>query len=395
MFDFLFHNKNKEVESYLEIIKANTTKLQLSRFAIEKAAGMIANAIAKSEFVVQREKGRVKDEVYWRLNIQPNDNETGTDFWRTAIRELLTTQECAICFLQGKFYIIDSYQMSDNVMSPAVYTNVTIKCNDDTLQLRRTLTSDEVMHFRTKGSQKKKYLESVVKIYDDTLNAICEMEKMASMPKFSLNKEANFAMRRKKQDGSDVEITEDVYKAELKSLIESDDIAIISQSANLKLEQLKIESKTTIEDIRKMSEIIHAECAMAFDIPKTAFMGEITEKSDATNEFITYAVMPISETINDAMNAKLVGAQAFMAGERIWVDLSRYKHVDLVESAPNLDKLRAIGFNFDEVRQAVGWEELNTEFSQERVITKNYTNELGEQAKDEGGEKNNEGNNEP
>lgn len=33
--------------------------------------------------------------------------------------------------------------------------------------------------------------------------------------------------------------------------------------------------------------------------------------------------------------------------------------------------------NFDEVREMAGWESLNTEFSQQRVITKNYTNDLG------------------
>ena len=57
--------------------------------------------------------------------------------------------------------------------------------------------------------------------------------------------------------------------------------------------------------------------------------------------------------------------------------MSKFKHRDIIESAANLDKLRSIGFNFDEIRTAVGWEELNTDFSQERVITKNYTNDLG------------------
>lgn len=83
------------------------------------------------------------------------------------------------------------------------------------------------------------------------------------------------------------------------------------------------------------------------------------------------------ELISDSLNAKLVGEEAFEKGERIWIDMSRFKHRDLVESAANLDKLRSIGFNFDEIREAIGWEALNTEFSRERVVTKNYTNDLG------------------
>ena len=55
----------------------------------------------------------------------------------------------------------------------------------------------------------------------------------------------------------------------------------------------------------------------------------------------------------------------------------RYKHIDIIQSAASLDKLRSIGFNFDEILKLVGWEPLNTDFSQERVVTKNYTNNLG------------------
>lgn len=63
--------------------------------------------------------------------------------------------------------------------------------------------------------------------------------------------------------------------------------------------------------------------------------------------------------------------------------MSRYKHVDIIESANNLDKLRCIGFNLDEIREMAGWEALNTEFSQKRVITKNYTEDPGDEEKSE------------
>lgn len=140
---------------------------------------------------------------------------------------------------------------------------------------------------------------------------------------------------------------------------------------------LKIESSISSEDIVKIANEIFTECAFAFDIPKAVFLGEITEKADSTNEFITYAVGWIVELLNDSFNAKLVGEKAYLEGERIWVDMSRFKHRDILESAANLDKLRSIGFNFDEIREAIGWEALNTEFSQERVVTKNYTADLG------------------
>ncbi len=57
-------------------------------------------------------------------------------------------------------------------------------------------------------------------------------------------------------------------------------------------------------------------------------MGEITEKADSTNEFITYAVSWVVEVLNDSLNANLVGQNDFLKGEMIWSDMSGYKHVD-------------------------------------------------------------------
>ena len=75
MFDFLFQNKKGELHSYMDTISVDIQKLALSELAIEKAVGMIAKAIAKSEFIVERNHVRTKDDVYWLLNIQPNPNE--------------------------------------------------------------------------------------------------------------------------------------------------------------------------------------------------------------------------------------------------------------------------------------------------------------------------------
>lgn len=55
------------------------------------------------------------------------------------------------------------------------------------------------------------------------------------------------------------------------------------------------------------------------------------------------------------------------------MDLSRFKHRDLIECATGMSTLRSIGFNLDELRESIGWEALNTEFSRSRMVTKNYT----------------------
>ena len=56
---------------------------------------MIAHAIAKSEIVVQGKSERLKNELYWRLNVRPMQMKGFlTDFWIEVIQKLLKESEC-------------------------------------------------------------------------------------------------------------------------------------------------------------------------------------------------------------------------------------------------------------------------------------------------------------
>lgn len=378
MFDFLFQNKKGELQSLSGLISVEVKKMKITKMAIEKAIGMIAHAIAKSEFIVQGKNERLRNELYWSLNVKPNLNETATEFWIEVIQRLIKNSECLICIIGKKFYIADSFQVSNSVMLNQIYSNITITANGGSLKLNNTYTSDEVIHLKAKNKKIRAYMETVMKMHDDVVSAMEAAIKISKTPKFILKIAGAMPVIRTLQaDGTEQTLTIDEFKKNIKNLLESENIEILQASNGLEISQLKIDTAVTSEDVVKIYKEIFEECAFAFDIPKTVFMGEITEKADSTNEFITYAVGWVAEILNDAMNDTLVGKESFLSGEYIWIDLSGFKHRDLVESANYLDKLRSIGFNLDEIRQAIGWEPLNTKFSQERVITKNYTNDLG------------------
>lgn len=378
MFDFLFQNKKGELQSLSDLISVEVKKMKITKMAVEKAIGMVAHAIAKSEFIVQGKNERLRNELYWSLNVKPNPNETATEFWIEVIQRLLKNSECLICISGKKFYIADSFQVNNSVMLNQIYSNITITANGESLQLNNTYTSDEVIHLKAKNKKIRAYMETVMKMHDDVVSAMEAAIKISKTPKFILKiAGAMPVIRTLRADGTEQTLTVDEFKKNIKNLLESENIEILQASNGLEISQLKIDTAVTSEDVVKISKEIFEECAFAFDIPKTVFTGEITEKADSTNEFITYAVGWVAEILNDAINATLVGKESFLSGEYIWIDLSGFKHRDLVESANYLDKLRSIGFSLDEIRQAIGWEPLNTPFSQERVITKNYTNDLG------------------
>ena len=376
MFDFLFQDRNKEIQSLAEIIAVDMEKLNLSKLAIEKAIMMIAKAIAKSDILIQTES-KEKNKKEYRLNVQPNDHECGTVFWTEVVKQLLTEQEALIIPLNSKYYRATSWSHTNEVMLKRNYKDVMLSCGGENLTIFSTFQSDEVIHLRYDNARIRLYLQNVVGQFDKTMDSINAMMQLSSQPRFKLKLGTNaLSFREKQADGTDKVMTKDQYVLKIKKLLTSDTLEVLTEQENASVEQMQINTTVKAEELAKMALQINNEVANAFDIPEAVFNGNITEKSDATNEFITYAVSPVAEVINDTLTAYVVGEDDYCSkNEKVMVWLARFKHVDVVDSAVNLDKLRGIGFHLDEIRGMVGYPLLNTEFSTERALTKNYGGE--------------------
>lgn len=376
MFDFLFQDRNKEIRSLAEIIAVDMEKLNLSKLAIEKAIMMIAKAIAKSDILIQTES-KEKNKKEYRLNVQPNDHECGTVFWTEVVKQLLTEQEALIIPLNDKYYRATSWSHTNEVTLKRTYKDVMLSCGGENFTNSSTFQSDEVIHLRYDNARIRLYLQNVVGQFDKTMDSINAMMQLSSQPRFKLKLGTNaLSFREKQADGTDKVMTKDQYVLKIKKLLTSDALEVLTEQENASVEQLQINTAVKAEELAKMALQINNEVANAFDIPEAVFNGNITEKSDATNEFITYAVSPVAEVINDTLTAYVVGEDDYCSkNEKVMVWLARFKHVDVVDSAVNLDKLRGIGFHLDEIRGMVGYPLLNTEFSTERALTKNYGGE--------------------
>ncbi len=185
--EFIVQGKEERLRNELYwSLNVKVKKMKITKMAIEKAIGMIAHAIAKSEFIVQGKEERLRNELYWSLNVKPNLNETATEFWIEVIQRLLKKSECLICIIGKKFYIADSFQVSNSVMINQIYSNITITANGESLQLNNTYTSDEVIHLKAKNKKIRAYMETVMKMHDDVVSAMEAAIKISKTPKFIL-----------------------------------------------------------------------------------------------------------------------------------------------------------------------------------------------------------------
>ena len=216
----------------------------------------------------------------------------------------------------------------------------------------------------------------MLKLYNDTISAIRQAETISNTPLFKYKINGSRPIYKTlDENGNEITVTSDYVIDKLKKKITDGGLVIIPEGAEANLSYLKIDSNSSVGDMHTMAAEINEQCAKAFDIPLGVFNGQITENSDATNEFITYAVQPIAEIITDSLNAKLVGEADYVNGERAMVWLAKFKHRDVLDNADKIDKLRADGFSLDECRDLAGMWTLDTDFSKSRVITKNYSTE--------------------
>lgn len=371
---FLFEVDENQAAEIVDLLTGEVQRLHASAVAIHKCENMIADAIAKSEIFVYSDGKLVNDLNYYRLNIQPNDNECGTDFWGHVTKRLLRTGECVIAPIDDKFYVASSWQASEDLLKPKRYTNITLCSCDVTFDIRKAFRADQIIHIRYHNYEIRKYLDNLLKEFDKTITAVNSLVSISATPKLKLQLDANVSLADSK---TKQKISADEFADKLLRILKEDQMSIFRLGNGMTLEQLKLDFGTGVGDLEKLLKDVDEAAAKAYNIPITVYNGTVTEKSDADNEFMTYAVEPIAEVINDSLNAKLVGVDDYIEkNERIMVFTGNHKHRDVLDGATNAEKLRGIGFTFDEILKMFGYMPLNTEFSTTRALTKNFSTEL-------------------
>ena len=370
MFDFLFQDRNKEIQSLAEIIAVDMEKLNLSKLAIEKAIMMIAKAIAKSDILIQTES-KEKNKKEYRLNVQPNDHECGTVFWTEVVKQLLTEQEALIIPLNGKYYRATSWSHTNEVTLKRNYKDVMLSCGGENFTTSSIFQSDEVIHLRYDNARIRLYLQNVVGQFDKTMDSINAMMQLSSQPRFKLKLGTNaLSFREKQADGTDKVMTKDQYVLKIKKLLTSDALEVLTEQENASVEQLQINTAVKAEELAKMALQINNEVANAFDIPEAVFNGNITEKSDATNEFITYAVSPVAgdeRVINEASLLMIHNAWTYTSGNA----------EELRKAAEDLDKITQASVNAYMSRVSISEDKVRELMDNESWITADEAVEYG------------------
>lgn len=363
--DFLGNTRNEKGEIIESIIEEKVQEIYYKELAIQTAITLIANAIAKCEIKVYENNKEVKNEIYYKLNIEPNKNECSSQLWHKAIEKMIYEKESIIIDVGDSLHCADSYVVEERPLLGNLYKGVAL----GPIQLNKIFKSDEVIRLQLNNTHIKKLIDGLYEQYGELLAYAAKSYKKSNGTKYKLLLDSV-----KASDENFQKTYREVVQKQLKGFMENDN-AVYPQYKGYDLQYMDTKTSTKdSSDFRNLRKEMFEIVAQAFQIPVSLMLGNITNIQDIVKMFLTFSIDPYANMISEEGSRKLYpGYNSWKKGNYIKVDTSTINHIDILEVAEKIDKLISSGTCcIDDIRVILGLDPLNTEFSQQHFITKNY-----------------------
>ncbi len=357
----------------------NLTGLCIDTFAINVAVNIISGLIAKCDFVTYDRFQPLRGEEAYLWNVQPNINQNSTQFIQEFVQRLLTKNECLIFVWNNQIIISEAFNKQEYALLETIFDSVYRKG----FSFKKKFPMSEVLYFRLNNSDVAQLFRSLYSGYDKIISQAMERYKQSGGEKIILKI-------------STLAESEDDYEEKLQKLMTerfktyfANRNAVLPLTEGFEVDRGSAESSkkasNEVTDINSLVDAALSRAAQAFRIPPALMKGDTAADMDIVmDNMLTMCIDPLADLIGEEITRKRYGKDAWIKGNYIKVDTSCIKHIDIFSVAEKVDKYIADGvYNVDEIRTKLGDHPLNTEYSKQYRITKNY--ETVEKV--EGGEK--------
>lgn len=340
-----------------------STQTYFKQLAIHIAVSYIANTISKCEIKTYRAGEEVRDELYYRLNVNPNPNESSSQFMNHLIERYFYTGSALVVPTSEWMYVSDGHTHNRYALDEDTFSNITIY---DTV-MQREMKMSEVFYFKLDNRNVASLVNGMYEEYGAVLASAIAHFKATNAEKYKLVLESTQA-----GDAKFAEDFENVIKQQLKTFIESDR-AVYPQFEGQSLERFDMGQAASSADIIALRKEVFETTAQAFKIPLSMMLGNITNMNEIVKVYLSICIDPLAQMLSEELTRKTTTYEEWLAGDRVVVDTSKINHVDILEVADGVDKLIASGaFTIDQILDRCGYDPLNTDFSQAHFLTKNY-----------------------
>lgn len=384
----LFQNSKGEYIDLIDIIlDSGKAEDYIYTMAKAKAINLIAKTIAKTELLVYGKKDEksnkiqnLKNDIYYMLNIQPNYNENGTEFLYKMALKILIDKESLILINNSRkrkfLYVADSFEASEDIMQGKTFNNIKLsdKCGNS-LDIKKTYNQENSIYICLENNNVSLAEKNFRDKMADLFKIVQTKYKSANIPKWRLKKPGGQPTLLDAETGKEISYKD--YANKITEGLFSDEEAVVLLSEAFDLMNLNKDNKESLADYKDIIKNMGDSAAGFYNIPLDLFYGTKTEKSTANDDFISFSVDIYYQTIEDSLNAGLVGEKSYIEGERVQFNRYAIFHKDILDSATGIDKLISNTFSRNEVNEFLGLPYIDEEWANEHNLTKNYANVKG------------------
>ncbi|HEL8644507.1 TPA: phage portal protein [Listeria monocytogenes] len=348
-------------------------ELSIKKWAIDSCANKIANTLSCAEVLTYEKGEEVRKKNWYMFNVEANQNQNATEFWKKAIYKLVYDNE-ALIFMQDEYiYVADSFTKNDKSLYENTYTEVTLK----DLTLKKEFKESEVLHLTLNNESIKSIIDGFYLLYGDLLTAAVNKYKKLNSRKIIVKLKAMFGQTPEAEEKLRLMLSE-----RMKKFLAEGDSALPVEDG-MEIDELAGDSKIAeSRDIKKMIDDVFEMVANSFNIPLGLAKGDTVGLSEQVNSFLMFSINPIAEMFTDEGNRKFYGRDSVLERTYMKLDTTRIKVQDIQEIASSMDVLFHIGVNtIDDNLRMIGREPVMSPETQERFVTKNYAS-LGENEED-------------
>ena len=221
---------------------------------------MISKTISRLEFKVfkfdskSKKINSVTDDIYYRLNIRPNDNADGTTFWKDVVRKLIKENEALVIILNSKLYLAEKFDKTDEVIYAKKFKNIQVKTlnGDNLYKMSRSFSMDEVFYFSLGNSQITRMLEIFMNEYSKLIAFAAFDYKFKNGKKFRIKFPGGGGTQIRSKETGEKTYSASEYIQIIANDLFSDDPAILNIPGNIEINNLITDSAKTSEDYRKL-----------------------------------------------------------------------------------------------------------------------------------------------
>ena len=337
------------------------------RLAMEIAIDLIGNAVARvdwNEFKNNKQQATLRTS---RLNGQPNQLQTSTEFYKQLVRTLFLKNEVLILEIDNELYIADGFQRTLTDFKTAKYTAVTINGKEAP---KKVYNMQESIYLTYADTNIRAYLESYMTLLNDLASTASTAYKN--------NKTRRFVLGSDHIRSNLTEVQQNFNKMmeqQLASFISSSKAsAIYAKPKNAELVDMSDKNFMMINDSRGIITDIFTTVANTFHIPPEYMLGGALNQVIVDN-FLINAVYPIVDLFKEGFNNQQFTELERRNGTLVKPDTTKSRIVDLKTIGTFIAQVfptGALTLN-DIVTKYLQLDELPDEIGNTRVITKNYS----------------------